>query len=83
MKYGAGVIVGAVGLAIVLLIGNVIAATLIGALCGWLVGLTPLGGMILAALAGFGYPGISLPDLGALAGFVSGFFGSGRIKREA
>ncbi|MFA5410098.1 MAG: hypothetical protein WC343_15090 [Bacilli bacterium] len=63
-------------LAVLLIFVAVILSTLVGAVCGWVVGLTPLGGMVLHALAGFGVTGIPLTDLGALVGFVSGFFSS-------
>jgi hypothetical protein len=68
----AGLIAGV--LVVLLSFVVVILSTLVGAVCGWVVGPTPLGGMVLHALAGFGVTGIPLHDLGALIGFVSGFF---------
>mgnify|MGYP000849615734 FL=1 len=68
----AGLIAGV--LVVLLSFVVVILSTLVGAVCGWVVGLTPLGGMALHALAGFGVTGIPLHDIRALIGFVSGFF---------
>ncbi len=76
----AGLFVAA--LAVMAVFGAVILSTLVGAVCGWAVGLTPLGGMVLHALAGLGVDGVSLPELGALFGFVSGFFSSSRGRSK-
>jgi hypothetical protein len=51
-----------------------IPSTLVGAFCGWVIGLTPFGVMVLNALAALGVEGATLPEFGALIGFVSGFF---------
>ena len=57
----AGLIAGV--LVVLLSFVVVILSTLVGAVCGWVVGLTPLGGMALHALAGFGVTGIPLHDI--------------------
>jgi hypothetical protein len=52
-------------------------AAAVGALSGWCVSLTPLGGWIKHVL---GNPDFTLAELGALLGFVGAFFRSSVTK---
>ena len=64
------------------LFAHAVLYTVIGAFSGWVLGLTPLGGMI---IEGFGYFGVkidSLVNLGAALGFISAFFSNSSIKGE-
>jgi len=54
-----------------------ILGTAVGALSGWCVSLTPLGGWIKHVL---GNPDFTLAELGALLGFVGAFFRSSVTK---
>lgn len=53
-----------------------LAGAAFGALTGWLVSLTPLGGMATAALHALRIDGVTLAQLGALLGFVGPFLRS-------
>lgn len=86
MRYGyqqsnSGSIIGALfkfafwaATIIFLIVIGPILGVLGGAFCGWIVSLTPLEGWVLDGIAQLGVAGkISLVDLGAMLGFVSGF----------
>lgn len=47
---------------------------LVGALSGWIIGLTPPGEWILHGFSSAGVKGVRLFELGAALGFVGGFF---------
>ena len=76
----AGLIFGI--MAGLLVFGVVIGSTLVGAVCAWVIGQTPLGEMVLNALAALGVKGATLPEFGALTGFVSGFFSTRWRSKE-
>lgn len=61
-------------LGIFLLFFACIFGALVGAFSGWLLSLTPLGGMVVAGFGFFGVKVDSIVSLGAAIGFVSGFF---------
>ena len=67
-------VLGAI-LAVVVFIGTLL-GTLLGAIAGWIIGITPLGGMVLHVLDACGVGGISMVEFGAALGFIGGFFGS-------
>ncbi len=53
-----------------------VASTLVGAIIGWLVGLTPLGQGVMKVWIGLTGIKCEMWELGAFLGFVSGFFKS-------
>lgn len=50
--------------------------TAMGAFVGWVISLTPLGGWIINGFSYFGVKIDNLVNLGAMLGFISGFFKS-------
>ncbi len=58
-----------------LIVVGVLLSTLVGAFVGWLVGLF-FGETILGFFAGLGITGFKMWQIGAVLGFISGFFRS-------
>lgn len=75
LKTGILLAISAVLIWVVVVFAGVILITTFGAICGWIIRFTPLNDMIMNALASFGVTGLTLPEFGAMIGFIAGFMG--------
>lgn len=73
--------IGKLVVLVVFMFFGCILGTLFGALAGWFVGLF-FGKTILAFLATLGITGFKMWQVGAVLGFVGGFFRSSNVKIE-
>ena len=70
---GISTVIGGLVILVGVLFLAVLLGTLVGALCGWVVGLF-FGDTILGILASIGITGFKMWQIGAFLGFVGGFF---------